>query len=406
MAGGASNGLGEGGAPHDGGGSTATQIDGRGLTGGGPAPPPDVRNGVAIAALVIGLLTLVVLPLAPMLGIAGVVLGLIGYGRSRHLPGHRGRAAALAGLGLSVVGGILGTALYGLALRSTWRTECAANLSQLGRALAIYAHDNEGWFPVRMYHEPPEDAGEETLVSFVGQMGALWRTRLDSQPPGIYKESLGYTPNVPDLVEKQNSVHPSMSLFMLIADGTLRPDQFICPAAGDQVDDMQIAPGTPPVTGDAGLNQYDFKGHTYLSYGYQVPFGRFARPRLALDPRMPVAADKGPFFRAGPPRADGTVPDQPVQTPGSSVTIANAGAAAQVQRPRTDTGGRSTAAITGGPGRTCCAWTAACSSRRSRSWVSAATISTRCRGRATASSTCCWGACRRIGWVRGRTRTR
>jgi hypothetical protein len=45
---------------------------------------------------------------------------------------------------------------------------------------------------------------------------------------------------------------------------------------------------------------------------------------------MVIAADKGPFFKAGPPRPDGTVPDQNVVSPGSNLVLPGVSTAAQI----------------------------------------------------------------------------
>ena len=57
-------------------------------------------------------------------------------------------------------------------------------------------------------------------------------------------------------------------------------------------------------------NRFDFKGYTSLSYGYQLPYGRKAKPKEGLDARQPINADKGPFFDAGTTSTgNGTTPD-------------------------------------------------------------------------------------------------
>jgi len=52
------------------------------------------------------------------------------------------------------------------------------------------------------------------------------------------------------------------------------------------------------IAAQPGVNRFDFRGYPYLSYGYQVPFGRYAKPNENLDPRVALTADKGPFFDA------------------------------------------------------------------------------------------------------------
>lgn len=61
-----------------------------------------------------------------------------------------------------------------------------------------------------------------------------------------------------------------------------------------------------------GVNRFDFKGFTSLSYGFMSQFSAAmdAAPALAdFDSSVALAADRGPAFMAGAPRADGSTPD-------------------------------------------------------------------------------------------------
>jgi hypothetical protein len=53
------------------------------------------------------------------------------------------------------------------------------------------------------------------------------------------------------------------------------------------------------VAAQPGINRFDFRGYPNLSYGYQMPFGMHGKPRYGMDPRQPLAADKGPAFAVG-----------------------------------------------------------------------------------------------------------
>ena len=53
--------------------------------------------------------------------------------------------------------------------------------------------------------------------------------------------------------------------------------------------------------------RFDFRGHPYASYGYQLPYARRGKPSETLDVRMPINTDKSPYFvDAG---GDGAAPD-------------------------------------------------------------------------------------------------
>lgn len=75
------------------------------------APP---SNGLAIAALILGILSIVLcwaFGLGILLGIAGVVLGALGLSKSNELPGQAGRGQAIAGLITGAIGALLSIVL-------------------------------------------------------------------------------------------------------------------------------------------------------------------------------------------------------------------------------------------------------------------------------------------------------
>lgn len=121
------------------------------------------------------------------------------------------------------------------------------------------------------------------------------------------------------------NVSVSRSLFMLVIDGTCTAKQFMCPSSGDSEDDLRNQTGTNTwVAAQPGATRFDFKGYSFESYGYQVPFGRNGKPNERLDARVALTADKGPFFEADVPRTDATVPDKPKGSPGTPLTIGGA----------------------------------------------------------------------------------
>lgn len=78
------------------------------------APPPIASagsNGMAIAALIMGVLTIIFFflffPLAIILGILGIIFGFIGRGRARDNPAAGGGGMALAGIITSIIGLLL-----------------------------------------------------------------------------------------------------------------------------------------------------------------------------------------------------------------------------------------------------------------------------------------------------------
>ena len=195
------------------------------------------------------------------------------------------------------------------------RAVCSANLRGIGQGQHIYANDNLEWFPHSLYQEPQSGAQNEHEVEFTGggsgQDGNLSRDYwLRAQNPD--------DPTEADFTD-WTKVHASRSLFLLVIGGQCTPKQFICPSAGESEDPMRnkgaaSADGTETAA-QQGVNRFDFRGYQHLSYGYQMPFARKGKPREAMDPRMPVSADKGPYFQAGGTQGNtGNTLDSPRET--------------------------------------------------------------------------------------------
>jgi len=172
------------------------------------------------------------------------------------------------------------------------RAVCSANLRGIGQGQHIYSNDNEEWFPHSLYEEYTGSVQTAHSIAFTGQLGASYTLQ---KTTATWK-----------------SVHPSRSLFLLIIAGTSSAKQFVCPSSGDAEDPLRNKAGSTETAAQTNVNRFDFRGYNMLSYGYQMPFGRNAKPREGMDPRMPICADKGPFFEAGPLDASsGWTKDQP-----------------------------------------------------------------------------------------------
>jgi hypothetical protein len=132
-----------------------------GVPGPGSSPPSlptgqaaGQQNGLAITSLVLGLLSLVCLPV--LAAIPAIICGHLARGRARRLPGLYGGAGfALAGLimgyvSLVVVLVILPATLLpalSLAKGRAQSVNCANNMKQIGLAFRTWAIDNNDNFP-------------------------------------------------------------------------------------------------------------------------------------------------------------------------------------------------------------------------------------------------------------------
>lgn len=177
------------------------------------------------------------------------------------------------------------------------RAVCASNQRGIGQGCHIYANDNLEWFPNHYYYAtagtgtPPLTTG----VQYVGKLGAT--------PPDITLPTSTST--------SSTASHPSRSLFLLIIGGQSTPGQFICPSSSDAEDNLRNGQGATELAAQPGKTRFDFKGYSQLSFGYQNPFGARGKPRTSLDARMPLTADKGPYYvqDSGNANASGGNPD-------------------------------------------------------------------------------------------------
>jgi len=181
------------------------------------------------------------------------------------------------------------------------RAVCASNLRGIGQGNHIYSNDNSESFPQHYFLAATVPVIPDTGIQYVGSLGTT--TQLS-----INRNTQAGPNNTPPAVPTRS--HPSRSMFMLIIGGQSTPGQFICPSSGDTEDNLRNnggdAVGGTESAAQPGRNRFDFKGYDKLSYGYQVPYGRRARPTQKMDVRMVINADKGPYFRAGSESVAGT----------------------------------------------------------------------------------------------------
>ena len=164
------------------------------------------------------------------------------------------------------------------------RSRCMSNLRVIALNLAIYGGtEGEDW--IIAPHAPPTTA-EVGNVDYAPRKIGIHRQR----PTTTADREISTTRN----------------FYMLILERFLTPGTFVCPSSGDTVADEPF------------LAFHDFAGIQNISYGMQVPYGKFGRPGADRDQRLPLAADKGPYGAAlesgaAPPSVSTARPDAPPQ---------------------------------------------------------------------------------------------
>ena len=156
-------------------------------------------SGVAIAALVVGILAVVLGCFIPgILGIAAIILGAVGISQTR-APNVKGRGMAIAGLVCGVFSllyilllliSILMPSL-GRAREAANRVKCATNLRQIGQAARQYAIDDpEGRFPPDL--ETLYTATTATMTLSTEIWVCPTSTATPAKPPFVLGQNLSY----------------------------------------------------------------------------------------------------------------------------------------------------------------------------------------------------------------------
>jgi hypothetical protein len=183
--------------------------------------------------------------------------------------------ACLCGLLLIITVSAVGQARRELAFRAI----CEQNLSQIGRAMLIYAGDYEDEFP---------KAGAR-VNQWVAAIPS-WRAPTGKEAWGISAD--GY----------HGKTTTTSSLYLLIRHAGLQPGQFVC-RSEPNTRTFQLAhvPEQLP-EGLTLLDIWDFGGWydsrnnptRHCSYAYHMPFGAYLRMSWAEG--IPVLADRNPWM--------------------------------------------------------------------------------------------------------------
>lgn len=182
------------------------------------------------------------------------------------------------------------------------RVACRANMRQIVISMQIYAGENRDHFPRHYFaannsqDRPNNPAGRvDTGINWVGTMGSSTDLRISQET----------SPKT-----SPTASHPSRSLYLLVINAMLVTKPFVCPNSKDIVDDWRNygadMRGTDSVeAAQPGATRFDFRGYNNLSYGMRFPYSG-ATFTTEMDPNIPMAADKGPYYEKGEPGLPGT----------------------------------------------------------------------------------------------------
>ncbi len=225
--------------------------------------PLDSRKPIFIILLNVGIYSF----------ISAIILGFISYILIEISGGKKtGRGFAVNSILISIFAIFLSNGIIFLSQvhQIAFRMVCGTNLSGIGKAMLIYAHDYEDKFPC---------AGGKT---------SIWGTSLNwdaenrQQAYGVNSDGTGGTATI------------SSSLYLLVKYAEVNPKSFICKG------DKKMSEFKPKKYGGKNKNItgfWDFgpKPWKHNSYSYQIPYGPNVLKSTSY-PDIPVAADRNPFM--------------------------------------------------------------------------------------------------------------
>lgn len=177
------------------------------------------------------------------------------------------------------------------------RTVCAANMKGMGTGFYTYANENADDWPVPAPFKSTQKSGTvyTTEVDYVTSIGG---NSTEGQSRGLLNNVEYGNPIRYSQPQSNTFLSTTRALWMLVRNGASSPASFICPSSEDaknDEDNPQVYWDFGKGDNNTGLNSSWQETLNQVSYGYQVPFGSIGRPGSDRDPRMALAADKGPW---------------------------------------------------------------------------------------------------------------
>jgi len=153
------------------------------------------------------------------------------------------------------------------------RAQCAYNLSQIGKAMQVYAMGHK--------HPWPDVFTEEST-----HWDDVGNTRTDEWDPVTSK---GKPPKIKPGDNGEPVQSNTANLWLLVVAANLSPECFVCPLSAHQVDEM--------AEGDYETVR-DFRGEMFVSYSFQNVLGEYRLTSTSgRASSMAVAADANPMRR-------------------------------------------------------------------------------------------------------------
>jgi len=153
-----------------------------------------------------------------------------------------------------------------------YRIECGDNLSQIGRAMLLYANDYED--------ELPRSGGRNSVWA---PIIPDWKTYNRFGAYGLSADGSGGSANI------------SSCFYLLVKYAEVTPRTFICP--GDVgTTEFKLSDVNIGFVGQL-IDLWDFgpEPSRHCSYAYHMPFGVYALS-MSDDPGLAIAADRNPFM--------------------------------------------------------------------------------------------------------------
>jgi len=241
-------------------------------------------SGMAIAAMVLGILSFFTLGLTALPALIFGIISLVIIEKS----GGRitGRGFAITGIVTPVLGVL---PLMGILLPALARTRCVAyrmvcgtNLSGLGKAMLIYSNDYDEKFP--------RAGGVDSVWSY---RISNWKADNRFGAYGLGRDGMGGTATI------------TSSFYLLVKYCEVTPKSFVC---NKDSGTTEFKPIKYHARMQDMVHFWDFgpEASEHCSYAYHMPYGLYTLT-TSSEPGMAVAADRNPWMKS--PGAEGKGPN-------------------------------------------------------------------------------------------------